>query len=677
MSSRRSFLKAGVALSALPLPAAASPALAASCQIVSMNGAWDFRLDPDGSGWRTVNVPHTWQVEQENAGYRGVAWYRRAFFAPEAWRDLAVRIEFEAVFHSAVVSLNGAEVGRHIGKGYTAFVLDLWPHLRFGAVNTLTVRVDNAFSETMLPRGRSSDWAHDGGVYRPVQLIVTPKVFVETVAIDAEPDLATGDATVTATATVRNVSGAAWSGPVTLAVAEEASGLPAGAAAAEARVAAGARAAVTLGPVKIAKARLWHFDHPHLYDATVTLPNGHSIATAIGIRKIETRDCAFFLNGERIRPMGVERMAGSNPEYGMAEPLAWIEHDQADMRELNCVYTRVHWPQDRRLLDWCDRHGMLIQTEVPTWGPDTFKGMHGQPSPEILNNGLEQLREMIARDRNHPCIFSWGVCNEIGGQNPAAAQFARTLYAESKRLDPKRLVTYASHSLRTTPGKDVAGEMDYVMFNEYYGSWYPGGPEVLARNLDEIHAAFPGKAIVISEYGYCACTADRPEGDAHRIDTMLAHDRVFRERDWIAGLIFFDYNDYRTHVGDRGAGAAQQRVHGVVDVYGARKPSWLALRDESSPVESIAAAGTPAALTIKLKTRASVPAYELRGYRVRGVAYGFGAIPVERAAAALPSLKPGQSAEAALRFTQPGIAKIQVDVLRPDGVSARTAIWEY
>ena len=101
--------------------------------------------------------------------------------------------------------------------------------------------------------------------------------------------------------------------------------------------------------------------------------------------------------------MGVERMAGSNPEFGMAEPAAWIDHDHADMKELNCVYTRVHWPQDRRMLDWCDRHGMLIQTEVPTWGGATFRGMSPEPSAEIMNNGLEQLREMIARDRNHPC----------------------------------------------------------------------------------------------------------------------------------------------------------------------------------------------------------------------------------------------------------------------------------
>ena len=61
--------------------------------------------------------------------------------------------------------------------------------------------------------------------------------------------------------------------------------------------------------------------------------------------------------------MGVERMAGSNPEFGMAEPTEWIRHDHADMKHLNCIFTRVHWPQDKRVLDYCDRHGILMQTE--------------------------------------------------------------------------------------------------------------------------------------------------------------------------------------------------------------------------------------------------------------------------------------------------------------------------
>jgi beta-glucuronidase len=346
------------------------------------------------------------------------------------------------------------------------------------------------------------------------------------------------------------------------------------------------------------------------------------------------------------------------------------------MRALNCVYTRVHWPQDRRVLDWCDRHGMFIQTEVPTWGPDTFKGMSGEPSADIMNNGLEQLREMIARDRNHPCIFSWGVCNEIGGQNPPAYAFAKRMYEEAKLLDPKRLVSYASHSLFTTPGKDVAGLMDYVMFNEYVQSWQKGDLEDLRRYVDAIHAAFPDKPIVISEYGYCACTADRPEGDSMREVVLAGHDRVFRERDYIAGLIFFCYNDYRTHIGDRGTGALRQRVHGVVDVYGARKPSYALLRAESSAVEKLAVTGRGGELTIRLQTRATVPAYTLRGYTLRAVVYGYGKIPVEQVRLDVPELGPGAEHSAMAKFKETWPTRVEVDLMRPTGESVATATWK-
>ncbi len=690
MSSRRAFLKTGAVLPAVSLYAA-DPAESCQADSISLNGAWDFRFDPDRTGeaqawhkpsieslaWRTVRVPHTWQVETGSTEYMGAAWYRRAIDVPVSWREAAVRVEFEAVFHTATVWLNGTEVGRHIGKGYTTFVVDLSSALQFGRLNTLVVRADNSFSETMLPRGRSSDWAHDGGIYRPVRLLVTPKVFIERVRVDSDVDPASREAVVTASAVVRNAATAAWSGVANITVVDDSSGLPVGRLSAEMRVDGGQAAVVRFEPLKITKAQLWHFDHPHLYKANVRLSNGHTLSTEFGIRKIEARAVGFYLNGERVRLMGVERMAGSNPEFGMAEPTEWIEHDHSDMRELNCIYTRVHWPQDRRVLDWCDRHGMLIQTEVPTWGPNTFQGMEREPSTDILNNGLEQLREMIERDCNHPCIFSWGVCNEINGQNPPAAAFARRMYEEAKRLDPRRLVTYASNSLQKTPGKDVAGLMDYIMWNEYYESWYSGTPADLARNLDEIHAAFPDKAIVISEYGYCACTADRPEGDARRTEILRAHDEVFRNRGYVAGLIFFDYNDYRTHVGDRGTGAAKQRVHGVVDLYGNRKRSWEVLRHESSPVDSIHVAGKPPGLHVTIASRRSLPSYPLRGYRLRGVAYGFGNIPVERVETALDVLDPGQQSDVELNFSQPAIVRIQLDVLRPDGYSVRDGSWQY
>ncbi|HVX65489.1 MAG TPA: glycoside hydrolase family 2 TIM barrel-domain containing protein [Bryobacteraceae bacterium] len=687
-TGRRKFLTLAAAAPAAAIGGSTAEGVAAASARIALNGAWRFRLDPRnegeranwhtadaaGAGWRDVQVPHTWQVEPENTEYRGVAWYRRAFDAPDAWTGCAVRIEFEAVFHSATVWINGVEAGRHTGKGYTAFTVDATPHLRPDKRNTVAVRVNNAFEDGMLPRRNSSDWAHDGGIYRPVWLLVNRDVFIESMAVDADLDLTTRDAALEVALVVRNSGRTAWEGAAAFRVTDEEGGNEElSVAPVPLRLAAGERKRLALPPATVRQPRLWHFDQPALYRLSATLSNGEQSESTFGVRKIEVRDGAFFLNGERVRLMGVERMAGSNPEFGMAEPAAWIEHDHADMKELNCVYMRVHWPQDRRLLDWCDRHGIFIQTEVPTWGSDTFAGMTGEPSAAILNNGLEQLREMIGRDRNHPCLFSWGVSNEIDGQNPPAAAFTLRLYEEAKKLDPRRLVSYASNSLQKTPEKDVAGRMDYVMWNEYYGSWYGGTPEDMARNLEEIHRAFPSKPMVISEYGYCACTPERPEGDTQRMAVLERHDRVFRAHESVAGLIFFNYNDYRTHVGDRGTGALRQRVHGVVDLYGVKKASWEALRRESSPVEAVELSGSRAALQVAVRTRAAVPSYTLRGYKLRGIAFGAGQIPVERVEAPLPALAPGATGRATLAFAQPDITHIRVELLRPTGFSVCTS----
>ena len=248
---------------------------------------------------------------------------------------------------------------------------------------------------------------------------------------------------------------------------------------------------------------------------------------------------------------------------------------------------------------------------------------------------------------------------------------------EAKRLDPNRLCSYASNSLEETPECDIARLMDFIEMNEYFGSWAPGKPVEVAKHLDKIHAAFPGKPVVISEYGYCACTEDRPEGDGHRIEILRSHDAVFRSKDFVAGAIFFCYNDYRTHVGYSGVGALKQNVHGVVNLFGAQKASYDVLRRESSPVESLTVENHLNAFQLRLTARHDIPAYRLRGYRLRGTFYGEGKIPTERQEAALPEVAPGSGCTGELVFSQPGVpVLVKFEVLRPTGFSAYSCDWK-
>ena len=144
MPSRRQFLTASAGAIAATLAtsevqATDTEAKAFPTNLTSLCGEWLFRTDSADSetsqhwydadvpstGWRQANVPHTWQIEAPLAEYYGTAWYRRTFDVPADWRTFAVRVEFEAVFHTATVWINGQMAGEHRSKGYKAFTFDV------------------------------------------------------------------------------------------------------------------------------------------------------------------------------------------------------------------------------------------------------------------------------------------------------------------------------------------------------------------------------------------------------------------------------------------------------------------------------------------------------------------------------------------------------------------------
>lgn len=700
MPSRRHFLATTAGIAATVAGNAAARAGSTDgdnprvTEVSDLCGAWQFKIDPNDDGhrqrWftgdyatadaRIVNVPHTWQIEPALADYYGVAWYQRSFNAHASWAGCVVRLQFEAVFHTATIWVNGELAGKHARKGYTAFAMDITHLIRLKKENSIVVRVNNAFDDHMLPRGHSSDWAPDGGIYRPVQLLITPRTFIEQVDLEALPDFAGDNGKLTIVAHLRNGHSKAWLGEFRCQVVERASGANLPGCVGAGRVSLGPQTMLTHRlEVNIANPKLWHFDAPHLYrlDCWLTGADGnHHVTELFGVRRLEVKNGMLHLNGEQVRLMGVERMPGSNPELGMAESEDWVQRNHEDLKNLNCVFTRTHWPQDRRVLDFCDHHGILMQCEVPAWGSGTFKNMGTEPDADIMQNGLEQLQEMIARDRNHPSVVAWGLCNEIAGRDPADYHFAKRMLYEAKRLDPNRLVSYASNTLFNTPQRDVAGLMDIIETNEYFGSWQSGSTLELDQHLEQLHVLFPDKPIVISEYGYCACTPDRPEGDEHRIKILESHNVVIRSKSFVGGSIFFCYNDYRTHVGDRGAGALRQRVHGVVDVYGAKKPSYEVLRRESSPISNLVVLNRGNTFHLKVRSRHDTPRYTLRGYRLRGVCYGQGGIPEEQQEIALPEIAPGAEVTTELTFSQRNVPlRVRFDVIRPTRFSTYSLEW--
>jgi beta-glucuronidase len=426
---------------------------------------------------------------------------------------------------------------------------------------------------------------------------------------------------------------------------------------------------------------LWHFDFPALYRAVCLLVRDGEVQTRreveFGIRKVEVKNGFYYLNGEPMRLMGVEWMPGSDPRYGMAEPREVTRTILRDMKSLNVILTRFHWQQDDFVFQFGDNEGLLIQEEIPAWGSRTMEGRLDEVQ-------AMQMKEMISAHYNHPSIYAWGLCNEIGGQSEKAHQFVRRGMELGRRLDPTRLLTWASNSLQSTPEKDASGLVDFIEWNDYWESWYRGDLSDLEQNLARIREAFPDKALVISEYGLCECDPRNPSGDERRIEILRTHTDRYRKASNVAGAIFFDYNDYRTHIGDKGKGAFQQRVHGVVDLLGRRKPSYEALKRECSPVKQIrieppVETDGRARATVEISSRdlkTDLPAYTLRGYTLIWEAYNGFHQPIAAGKLALPDLAPGAVHQEDLTWESfDDLREIHVEIFRPTGYSVLEGFW--
>jgi beta-galactosidase len=661
--------------------------LSAAEQIISLDGAWQFTIDPLDKGlrekwfdndfvrsqWQEVIIPHTWQVMPDYQDYYGIAWYNRRITVDLPIDIHQLKLEFDAVYRDVQVWVNGRMIGEHLGSGWTPFAFLLDAQRGKSPEIIITLRVDNRHAEQALPYLNSFDWAADGGIIRSARLRLLPETYIDQILVNTEITSDLTDATI---------------------------GLKIKIGASRALIKHDYLFFTILDPlgktiyhqskpfaadhipeqfltykIDIPQPCLWHFDLPQLYLLRVYLLRDKQIMdqkeVSIGLRTIQVRDGYYYLNNEPMRLMGLEWMPGSDPRYGMAESNDYMRGVLTDMKQLNSIISRFHWQQDAAVFEFCDRYGMLLQEEVPAWGSGT--------RIETLSTvQSQQLHEMILAHYNHPSIYAWGLCNEIRGQEQAGHTFIGNGIDMAKALDPSRLLTYASNSLQQTPAKDAAQYMDFIEWNDYYESWYGGSLLDLNDNLQRISQAFPSKSVVISEYGLCECDPKNPVGDLRRIEILKTHTDIYRQTKCVAGAIFFDYNDYRTHIGDKGWGAFQQRVHGVVDIFNRRKPSWDALKAEMSPVKKITIA-LPVikqdtvyvkATIITRSLETDLPAYTLRKYYIIWIAVNRFDQPIASGRKLLPDLPPGTSHEVGISwYTFPDLKQVSLEIFRPTNFS--------
>ncbi len=514
---------------------------------VSLNAGWKFFYgEPagaetaafDDAAWSPISTPHTWNAADGQDGIttkvegmtllkgdyaRGTGWYRRLVRFDPAWTGRQLYLQFDGVNRRADVFLNGRLVGTHLG-GHARFRFDITGLLQPDGRNVLAVRVNNE-DNTMIPH--SGDFTFFGGIYRAVSLVATDPVQIETMDY-ASPGVYLRQESVTAEAAevralvkVANHEGQPADVTVRVQVLD-AAGTGVVEATGRVHLVAGGRGEITL-PLHFVSPHLWNGRaDPYLYRVQTTVGTGagprDAVEQKLGLRffRVDPQQ-GFLLNGHYLDLHGASRHQ-DRLDKGWAISDDDDREDFALMMEMGCTVNRVaHYQQSPLWFQLADEQGMVQWAEVPFVD-------EALPSADFFNNALDQMRELIRQNYNHPAICFWGCGNEnadfgrpfiegIARYGPISERQIQALHALAHAEDPTRLTTYASYHSEhdvnfALPGQapvHYEGEpqrwyTDVTAFNKYYG-WYYGEPEDNAEFFDSIHARNPTQGIAVSEYG--------------------------------------------------------------------------------------------------------------------------------------------------------------------------------
>ena len=618
-------------------------------QDVMLNGEWQLNIA--GKDY-VVNVPHTYNVMDGLEDYAGEATYKRVLPITPDMKGRTVRLHFEAVYHDAVVYLNGQKVGEHLNKGYTPFSFDITRLIDFNGENTLEVRTSNAYTDKALPFERHFDWSNDGGIYRSVKMHVSGKHTIRYVhATPSKDGKVRFDIRLWDERTNKMTARVEWEGQLML---SKKKGEP----------------HFTIDAA-VKQPMLWHFDQPNLYDFICETIAGSQVSDVVkdhfGFRDFRIEGRSFVLNGEPVRLPGIEDMPGSNPEFGMAEPRAFIEKTVRVMKDLNTTITRFHYVPDGYMLDLMDEMGILGQLELSWW-----QQPWGKLTPELRQVARESLSEMIEAHYNHPCLYGWGMSNEVAGNHEDVKQLADHV----RKLDNTRIVDVLCNKIWKNLADDPSLVLDLPTWNEYTGTWHGNNRYELPLRFARIDSVLNGRPLFITENGLCEPAF--AGGDGTRIDDMLYHIKEWQKVPFVCGYIYFCVQDYRTQMGEEGLGKYRIRRHGVTTTDLMPKPSYHVLRQLMSPIEITKV--SPANATKKeglagqydtddsnrdaavvLQVKKSIPTYILRGYQLE-YTDGDG----KGQTISLPDMQPGESYPLVLKNIN---AQYSFEVFRPNGFS--------
>ncbi len=555
-----------------------------------LDGIWRFRCDFDHVG-REQNwvqnplaqsipmpVPASYNDITQDARIRdhvGEVWYETDFRSPSSRAGRDVILRFGAVTHRASVFIDGKPAGEHEG-GFLPFECDITKLVSPGSTHRLTVIVDNRLYPESLPAGEvlaekkshfytqtnvqsiHFDFFNYAGIHRSVKLLSLPSKRIT--AVETTTGIDKTDGTVS-----WKVSSNYAEGALTLEVFDP-------------REQKSFTGSEFEGALRIPQAKLWDTTNPFLYTMRIRLQESDGTLLdeyelRVGIRTFTVRGKQLLLNGHPIYLTGYGKHEDTRINGRGYNP-AWLAKDYNVMEWMGANSFRTsHYPYDESWLEMADERGFLVIDEVAAVGMLKFgrEGADVFGDPEVnaprMENHIQCMNELIARDRNHACVVMWSFANEPASWEKNSRDYFSRIIEETRRLDPTRPVIFANHA---QPGQCcVADLVDVIGVNRYPG-WYTDSGVTASIEpfmTDELKAWWERfhKPILITECGVdtiAGMHSDPPEMFTEEYQCAFYKEffKALDALDFIVGEQVWNFADFRTAQGLKRIGGNRKGV---------------------------------------------------------------------------------------------------------------------
>jgi len=452
--------------------------------------------------------------------------------------------------------------------GFTPFEAEINAFVSPGK-NLLTVAVNNIVDYTTLPVGNyqeedvpgkgkvvtdtpNFDFFNYAGIQRPAKLYTTPKTYIRDITMTTEVD---GQ-----NARVGYSIDTEGDAEVRVSIQDETGETVASSTGAT-------------GQLTIKDVHLWQPLHAYLYSCVVELWKDRqrldTYEEPFGVRTVAVKEGKFLINGKPFYFKGFGRHEDSHIHgRGFDEVLNVKDFNLLKWTGANSFRTS-HYPYSEELMRLADREGFVVIDEVPAVGLHlnfgTMLGGGGRPHKTWEELGTKEhhtqvIRELIARDKNHPCVVMWSIANEPASEEEGAYEYFQPLVQLARELDPqKRPVTIVIHLMATPDTNNVSDLVDVLALNRYYGWYIQGGQLEVAKallraELTRWNQVQPGKPMMFTEYGADTIagfhdTTPAMFSEEYQVACLKANHEVTDEFPTFIGEQVWNFADFQTSQG--------------------------------------------------------------------------------------------------------------------------------